>query len=304
MIHYHLDHHFFEGKRVGAFILTQVGRLFGNSETHFSAHIHDNYYELTIVRKGNGTIITNSIPTEVEAGDIHISLPSDIHEIFSSQESPIEYDFFTFNSDNDFFIDLLSTISAKIIDPRNRIIRDTRIPKLVSYAIDELENEPASNSDTQMDKNGSYSEVLESICKLICIYLSRTISKTQNQEYDYQLNKAIRLCHKIMNFIDANIFSIEKLEDLAQATNYNYSYLSNLFKKTTGKTLRDYYSDRRLLVARKLFDEKKLKGNEIAAKLHYASYFSFSKAFKRKFGVSPQEYKNSIKNKKTVFDRP
>ena len=81
MIHYHLDHHFFEGKRVGAFILTQVGRLFGNSETHFAAHIHDNYYELTVVRKGKGTIITNSIPAEVEAGDIYISLPSDIHEI-------------------------------------------------------------------------------------------------------------------------------------------------------------------------------------------------------------------------------
>ncbi len=304
MIHYHLDHHFFEGKKVGCFTLTQVGRLFGNSHTHFAPHIHDYYYELTIVKKGKGSIITNSIPATVEAGDIYISLPTDIHEIFSSEEDPIEYDFFAFNSTDEFFINILSSISTKIIDPRNRIIRDSKIPRLVSYAIDELETEAQFNEMTLEDETILPIQALESICKLICTYLSRNISSMNNNEYDYRVNKAITICHKVMNFIDSNIFTLEKLEDLSQVTNYNYSYLSNLFKRTTGKTLREYYSDKRLFVARNLFDEKKLKGNEIAERLHYASYFSFSKAFKKKFGVSPQEYKKSIDAKKTIFEHP
>lgn len=282
MIQYHLDHHFFEGKNVGKFILTQVGRLWGTATTHFPPHIQGNYYELTLVTKGTGTILTNSIPVEVQEGDIYISIPSDIHEIKSDTDDPISYDFFTFTSDDEYFIRLLNVVSEKIPDPRYRIIHKRRLFSLVEYAIEELENETEHSAC-----------VLENICELVCTYLYRTVLSAKTTSHSYEIDKATSLCYKIMNYIDNNLFSIEKLEELATITNYNYSYLSALFKKKTGKTILEYYSEKKLLIAKKLLQEKKLKGVEIAELLHYSSYFAFSKAFKAKFGISPKAYKQT-----------
>ena len=92
-----------------------------------------------------------------------------------------------------------------------------------------------------------------------------------------------------MNYIDTHIYSLTSLEELAEKFNYNYSYLSALFSKITGKTLREYYLERRLEVARTMVLEKNKKIWEIADMLNYSSAFAFSKAFTAKYGVSPKQ---------------
>ena len=64
-----------------------------------------------------------------------------------------------------------------------------------------------------------------------------------------------------------------------------------MFKKTTGSTLRDYFLNRKLETADVLVKEGKLKIHEIADKLHYSSADAFTKAYKKKFGVSPRSNK-------------
>ena len=71
--------------------------------------------------------------------------------------------------------------------------------------------------------------------------------------------------------------------------NYNYSYLSALFSRVTGKTLRGYYLDRRLEIAKTMVLEKNKKIWEIAEMLNYSSAFAFSKAFISKYGISPKK---------------
>ena len=285
---YHLDYQFFKGKSVGKFVIIQAGRLLGNDKTYVAPHIQNDYYELTIVTGGEGVITTNSISTPVKKNDIYISLPSDIHEISSSKDDPIEYDFFTFNSQDEFYTGLLNALSKKIVNPENRIITDNKIPFLVNQAIGEL------------DGGSDLSDIiLGDICELICIYLSQVITATKTQSDDYHLNRATKLCYKIMNYIDNNIYNIKKLDELADITNYNYSYISSLFKKTVGKTIAEYYKSKRLFTAKKLIEENKLKGVEIAELLNFSSYFSFSRAFKEEFLISPREYQKKCKTERT-----
>ena len=59
-------------------------------------------------------------------------------------------------------------------------------------------------------------------------------------------------------------------------------------------TISDYYHTRRLDAARMLINEKKLRVTQIAEMLNYSSLYSFSTAFKNKFGASPREYLKSI----------
>ena len=99
------------------------------------------------------------------------------------------------------------------------------------------------------------------------------------------------LCYKIMNYIDSHLYSLKTLADLESLINYNLSYLSTLFKKTTGLTLNDYFRRKKLSTAKLLLKENKLKISEISALLGYSSVYSFSKAFKIEYGVPPKSVK-------------
>ncbi len=70
------------------------------------------------------------------------------------------------------------------------------------------------------------------------------------------------------------------------------SYLSRLFKKRYGVSVQDFLVDVRLSKAAEFLR----KGNNvsISAKLvGYEDVFNFSKMFKKKYGMSPKEYKKT-----------
>ena len=99
-----------------------------------------------------------------------------------------------------------------------------------------------------------------------------------------------------MHYIDTNIYSIKKLSDLSEKFSYNYSYLSDFFKRNTGNTIVNYYRTRRLYTARLLINEGLLKINKISEMLNYSSVYAFSKAFKTEYGISPKKYALSVKS--------
>ena len=88
---------------------------------------------------------------------------------------------------------------------------------------------------------------------------------------------------------------MDNLNVLSKYFGYSYGYLSELFSKTTGEKLIDYYTTRRLEAATLLLKEDQLNIIEIAELLKYSSIYSFSRAFKNRFGISPNLYKKQLK---------
>ena len=173
--------------------------------------------------------------------------------------------------------------------PDRRIVRDDVIASLVSGAIAEL------------DRDDRYTgEMLEASFTQILVRLIRSFSSGDTEHARSSVTEAEALCYRLMNYIDTHIYTMTSLEELAEATNYNYSYLSSLFHKTTSGMLTDYYRRRRLETARLLIDEGGLSITEIAALLRYSSIYTFSRAFKEFFGASPTQYKRSIVNQADV----
>lgn len=94
---------------------------------------------------------------------------------------------------------------------------------------------------------------------------------------------------ELMCYIDRHIYEISKLSQLSRIFGYNYCYLSYLFKKNRGITLFAYYKERKLTIAKELL-EQGVRVSVVADKLNYASLFSFSKAYKKHWGVSPKKH--------------
>ena len=95
-----------------------------------------------------------------------------------------------------------------------------------------------------------------------------------------------------MNYIDSHIFSLNNLQQIATAMNYNYNYLSTIFKKHTNQTISDYCQNAKLKTAKLLIEENKLTVTKIAELLNFSSDYVLSRAYKRKYDFHPmiQQY--------------
>ena len=103
------------------------------------------------------------------------------------------------------------------------------------------------------------------------------------------------LAVQLVTYVDQHFLHLDQLEDLSQVFNYNYTYLSRLFKKQTGFTLKKYILNRRLKLAMQLIENNEdMSVSQIAALSGFTDRRNFLRSFKDYTGTSPSEYKSSI----------
>ena len=72
------------------------------------------------------------------------------------------------------------------------------------------------------------------------------------------------------------------------------SYLCTLYKSETGRTLNQYITEYRMQKARELLADPRNKVSEIAESVGFTDGNYFSKAFKKRFGYSPSDFRSKI----------
>lgn len=260
--------------------VVQVGRYYCQPGEVITMHYHYNYFELSIITDGEGTVITNNQKIEVKKNDIYVSFPYDKHEMISSLDEPMKYDNVAFMWEETPYHQQLKNILRDFYAADLRIIHDQKINSFVSLLLNEFNT-----------KQDFYEDNLKNIILTIIVYTIRNFQKKETPLPDVAKPDAERLCARIMNFIDANIYEMESLDDIKKVTNYNPCYISSLFKKTTGTTIREYVLNKKMEIAYFLLKEGKFKICEIAEKLHYSDGNALSKAYKQKYGVSPKSHR-------------
>lgn len=96
---------------------------------------------------------------------------------------------------------------------------------------------------------------------------------------------------EIITYILNNPESDLKERDMASKKYMNVSYFSTAFVANTGKRFVDYLLNVRLMRAAYLLKNSKLKIAEISRRLNYKDTGYFSRLFKKKYGVTPSEYR-------------
>lgn len=276
---------FFSPPIYGATRLYQAGRLHCHAHTVIDTHTQLDYIELTVCVEGKGVIVTNGEHVAVSAGDIHVSFPGDFHAIHSDTADPLKFDFLTVRTEDAALQAHIDDIIAAHHAASARIIRSEQIRRLVARAINEL-NDPDDLSD----------RVLSGLLEQILICVIREFRKKRPRDTALDLRDKKLLCLRLMNYIDNHLYSIKSLRELTEVANYSYNYLSNTFQEETGMTLQDYLRERRFDAAVLLLREGRFSVGRIAELLGYSSVYSFSLAFKRRFGYAPTQEKrqNSI----------
>lgn len=99
---------------------------------------------------------------------------------------------------------------------------------------------------------------------------------------------------KIIDYLRTHADSELDSRHLSNALQFNYNYLSTLFKKSTGKTIISYHTWLRMSKAVQLLKNTAYNISQISELLGYKNSHYFSRVFKQTMGYPPSEYLNKF----------
>ena len=97
--------------------------------------------------------------------------------------------------------------------------------------------------------------------------------------------------NRVFEYIDHNLSSKLSLNTLAEIAFFSPFHFHRIFKFVTGETLNEYVTRRRIEKSALDLLHKNSTTTEIANHLGFSDNSSFSRAFKKYYGISPTEFK-------------
>ncbi|PCJ60540.1 MAG: hypothetical protein COA79_08180 [Planctomycetota bacterium] len=101
---------------------------------------------------------------------------------------------------------------------------------------------------------------------------------------------------EIINYIDANLSSELTVPQLAEESHLTTSHFSKLFKEETGQSPISFIRNNRINCAKALLISSDKTISKIALECGFEDHFYFSRTFKQIVGLSPKQFKESLKN--------
>ena len=192
----------------------------------------------------------------------------------------MEFDFITFYTTDIMYKKQFKEIIEKHNSPQDRVICNERIQDLVERAIHYID-----------DQRFMSKRLMRNILDTLVIYLIREFSVDNKETKLISPDDVDIFCYDIMKYIDEHVSALTNLKELESVFNYSYAYMSAIFTKRMKQSISEYFSNKKFEVAQKLLKEKKMSISEISQFLNYSSVYTFSRAYKQKYGYSPKNEK-------------
>lgn len=101
------------------------------------------------------------------------------------------------------------------------------------------------------------------------------------------MNFYVELINETINYIEDNITERLELHDISERFNISHFHFNRMFKTVTGTTLKQYILGRKLTYALEKLKLTRASVIDIAFETGFEYPETFSRAFKKQFGVSP-----------------
>lgn len=102
------------------------------------------------------------------------------------------------------------------------------------------------------------------------------------------------LVENALVYIEDNIEESLSLESVSKHFNISKFYFHRLFSAMTGYSFNNYLLSRRLNMSVNLIQNEKLSLTDIAYRLNFGTPSSFTRAFKRQYGIAPSKLKENM----------
>ena len=268
-----------------------------NASQSYEMHRH-NYIEMVYLIDGETDYIIQDQYYRYQKGDICI-----INQNVRHMEIPTgNFEALYFSLSKEFIQKYLNTEKKR----SKGLQLDDFINRNISYTkeMDYLEFHPITeNVDRQIneicvhmlqemiEKKAGYMDFVSGFMKRL-IAILQVPEFYQCNNIHYTIKDTEGLFERILAYIHSHPYKVERSE-LSREMNYNGNYLSEVFLEHTGITMAAYIRNICLQEASRLLLNTELPVSAIIESLHYENRTTFYRLFRKKYGVSPAEYRKN-----------
>lgn len=260
-------------------IICHYKKTYGYQTYRYHRH---NGYEVYLFLNGNIRFYREANCYSLNTGDMVIIPPGTAHRIDSLDDG--YYERIVLNVKRSAFerissekSDLLSCfdVSSKIINPIHLNMEDCQKMISLSQSLSDAINSEEFGADILSDS-----------------YLAQLLLFVNQHSLGDRISKPNimpKIVKDIMKYIDHNLAGNLSLTNLSEVFYLNPTYISQLLKKHTGFSAREYILDQRIEVAKKLL----VSGNSVSEtcyKAGFADYSNFIRTFTKSVGISPGKF--------------
>lgn len=266
---------------------------------HPASRLND--FELIIVTRNTLYIQYEGIKHTVTTGEYLLLQPhleisdTDMTNIRKGfQKSDCSFYWLHFRSSNvmakdALYLDLINDGHDNILIPKQGRLKS---PEKVLLQMIQLQD------SIRNDYNPRYFDLL---CTLILCEISSQNLLMRSEKSAFESSSTKRIFHDIKDYIAYCKNDNLKVSDIAERFDYNEKYLSRLFKKYEGISLKQYILKQKIENAGFLLLDSNLSIKEISDYLGFANYHTFERIYKKYTSMTPSEYRKLYAGRITNF---
>lgn len=255
---------------------------------------HEQYCdEITYIISGKATIEYNGISRELSKGQIHYIKQGGRHNITANANHNFHYCCIGFvpnyneKSTNNFFNIIRNMQDFVVLD-------DGSLQTLFNNIINETF---LYDSDSVTMLQCYFCQLLIKLQRLLTYENNNFTFNTseKNLLFNPQENNSLSVStvYKVLKYIDKNYIKISSVKEISHDLSYSEYYLSHIFKKKMGITMKEYLLKKKIITAAQLLKQSNMSVSDIAEHLHFSSLHSFGIAFKRYMNISASDFRKS-----------
>jgi AraC family transcriptional activator of pobA len=247
------------------------------------------YYEILFIEEGQGFHEIDFHSYAVQGSGLHFLTPGQVHLLtfstsFQGYIVAFSEDFYTFYNP---VHQPLSQLPFFQPAKRQPIITLSENEKHYFHNILENMAEDHLSSETDQSLIGSYLGLLLQKCALL--------SQKSAESNEFASTGAPELIGRFQELVEKNFLVMHGVQQYAQTLSVSPDYLSKVIKKHLGTSAQEYILDKLLLEAKRLLVFTNLTSKEVAYHVHMDDPSYFSRIFKKKTGLTPNEYRDQVR---------
>ncbi|MBO5199560.1 MAG: helix-turn-helix domain-containing protein [Lachnospiraceae bacterium] len=146
---------------------------------------------------------------------------------------------------------------------------------------------------TETIEAGGEEAAFAAMAQVVESYIRLMIEQCPLRERTKQFHPAVSM---LLEFVEHYYADDVILKEVAKLYYFNEKYLGRLFKQQTGTSFREYLNTKRLECAAELLAQGKETVTKVAADSGFNNVTYFNRTFRRKYGVTPLEYRRLQRN--------
>ena len=237
-------------------------------------HVHDDFYQIDYLYKGQGHAVLNRKKFWVKPGDLFIANPDDTHSFQAARERPMEGITFKF------------TLGRKN--------RSLRFPNYVANLAElpggrqrELENYLRRACAETNGVHEGHFEIAAALLSVFFVLLIRYLKPEESTNGKSERTSS----QDVLDYIRNHCESPLRLSDLGRIAGLHPRYLCQKFSREIGRSPLAALTEARMDRARNLLTKTRLAISEIGIQSGYRDVYHFSKRFKEVVGMSPRKFR-------------